>query len=239
MAISPRFKGLIKETGEQIQDISRSTNRGIAKTANKTAAKTAPILALPAPREGLSDAVQKRIASNVARQKPIKSSGVIHAGSKQFDRQMSRYNENPIGRALDMTKRGGFSGVPSAQVAGSFLESGNKEIFNNFANAGGRKTVAGTAVRSAAVGAGIGAVTSAAQGEDVWEGAARGGAIGAIGGATVRGSRMAMGVGKGQGFMDAATGFNNRHRYTDSVKTLMGTALDTRASMQFMNKANR
>ena len=235
MAISPRFKGLIKETGEQIQDISRSTNRGIAKTANKTAAKTAPILALPAPREGLSDAVQKRIASNAARQKPIKSSGAINLNSKDFD----RLHENPLGRALDMTKRGGFSGTPSPQIAGHFFDSGNQEMMKNFANAGGTRTVAGTAVRSAAVGAGIGAVTSAAQGEDAWEGAARGGAIGAIGGATVRGSRMAMGVGKGQGFMDAATGFNNRHRYTDSVKTLMQTALDTRASAIFTNPSNR
>ena len=112
-------------------------------------------------------------------------------------------------------------------------------MMKNFASAGGRRTVAGTAVRSAAIGAGVGAVTNAAQGEDAWEGAARGAAIGAIGGATVRGSRMAMGVGKGQGFMDAATGFNNRNRYTDSVKTLMQTALDTRASAIFTNPSNR
>lgn len=235
MAISPNFKSAIKEAGEQLQDISRSTNRSVAKTASKVVPKAAPILALPAPKAGLSAAQQKRIASNAARQKPIKSSGVINANSKDFD----RLHETALGRALDMTKRGGFSGAPSPQIAGHFFDSGNKEMMKNFASAGGRKTVAGTAVRSAAVGAGIGAVTSAAQGEDVWEGAARGGAIGAIGGATVRGSRMAMGVGKGQGFMDAATGFNNRHRYTDSVKTLMGTALDTRASMQFINKTNR
>lgn len=239
MAISPRMKSLIKETGEQVLDISRSANKSVAKTANKAVAKASPILSLPAPKEGLSAAAQKRIASNAARQKPIKSSGVIKAGSEQFDKQLSRYSKDPIGRAVEMTKRGGFSGTPSPQVAGSFMESGNKEILKNFASAGGRKTVAGTAARSAAVGAGIGAVTSAAQGEDVWEGAARGSAIGAIGGAAVRGSRMAVGAGKGQGFMDAAMGFNNRHRYTDSVKTLMGTALDTRASMQFMNKANR
>lgn len=235
MAISPRFKSAIKEAGEQFQDISRSTNRSVAKTASKAVPKAAPVLALPAPKQGLPDAVQKRIASNAARQKPIKSNGAINLNSKDFD----RLHENPLGRALDMTKRGGFSGTPSPQIAGHFFDSGNQEMMNNFANAGGRRTVAGTAVRSAAVGAGIGAVTSAAQGEDVWEGAARGGAIGAIGGAAVRGSRMAMGVGKGQGFMDAATGFNNRHRYTDSVKTLMGTALDTRASMQFINKTNR
>ena len=235
MAISPQLKSVMKKTGGQLQDISRSTNKSVAKTASKAVPKAAPILALPAPKAGLPDGAKKRIAANAARQKPIKSNGAINLNSKDFD----RLHENPLGRALDMTKRGGFSGTPSPQIASHFFDSGNQEMMKNFANAGGRRTVAGTAVRSAAVGAGIGAVTSAAQGEDAWEGAARGGAIGAIGGATVRGSRMAMGVGKGQGFMDAATGFNNRHRYTDSVKTLMGTALDTRASMQFINKTNR
>ena len=235
MAISPKFKGLIKGLGGELQDISRNTNKAVAKTASKAVPKAAPVLALPAPKAGLLDGQKKRIAANAARQKPIKSNGAINLNSKDFD----RLHENPLGRALDMTKRGGFSGTPSPQIAGHFLDSGNKEMMKNFANAGGRKTIAGTAVRSAAVGAGIGAVTSAAQGEDVWEGAARGGAIGAIGGAAVRGSRMAMGVGKGQGFMDAATGFNNRNRYTDSVKTLMQTALDTRASAIFTNPSNR
>ncbi len=225
MAISPKLKGTIK----------RSTNKSVAKTASKAVPKAAPILALPAPKAGLSAGQKQRIASNTARQKPIKSSGVINLHSKESE----HLSKNPLGRALNTLKTGGFSGAPSPQIAGHFYDSGNKEIMKNFANAGGGRTVAGTAVRSAAIGAGVGAVTSAAQGEDAWEGAARGGAIGAIGGATVRGSRMAMGVGKGQGFMDAATGFNNRNRYTDSVKTLMGTALDTRASMQFMNKANR
>lgn len=172
MAISPRLKGLIKEAGEQVQDISRGVNKNIAKSAS-------------------------------------------------------------------INKLGGFKGVASAEAASIYTENARKEIVQNFSKAGGKNVLGRTAVRSAAVGAGVGAVTSAAQGEDVWEGAARGGAIGAIGGATVRGSRMAMGVGKGQGFMDAAKGFNNRHHYTDSVKTLMQTARDTRASTIFTNPLNR
>lgn len=237
MAISPQLKSVMKKTGGQLQDISRSTNKSVTKTASKAVSKAAPVLALPAPapKAGLSAAQKKRIASNTARQKPIKSSGVINLHSKESE----HLSKNPLGRALNMLERGGIGGTPSPQIAGHFFDSGNQEMMKNFANAGGTRTVAGTAVRSAAVGAGIGAVTSAAQGEDAWEGAARGGAIGAIGGATVRGSRMAMGVGKGQGFMDAATGFNNRHRYTDSVKTLMQTALDTRASAIFTNPSNR
>lgn len=117
------------------------------------------------------------------------------------------------------------------------ITAAHKAVASNFNNAGGWNRVAGTAARSALAGAGIGAVGSLAQGEDPWEGASRGAIVGGIGGASVRGARMAVGAGGKTGFMGAARSMDSRYQYSDSVKTLARTQREnTKVKMHVFGK---
>lgn len=108
----------------------------------------------------------------------------------------------------------------------------------NFDLEGGWKTMAGASGVGAIAGGTAGAGLAAITGEDAWEGAKSGALYGAIGNTAVKGSRMAIGAGKGQKFGEAFNAFNSDTQMTKSVKSLHTLSKDAKLAQKTMYKKN-
>ena len=119
------------------------------------------------------------------------------------------------------------------------LKAAGVEAKDNIFLAGGWSAMAGHAGVGAIGGGLAGAGVNMVRGEDAWEGAKNGAAMGAIGNGAINGSRMAIGASKGQKFGEAFGTFNRQTGMTKSVKSLSTLAKDSQEANRMMRKANK
>lgn len=136
-------------------------------------------------------------------------------------------------RPTDMYDRmghsGGFRGKSAQKAASEYRNLGaiSSTVKDNIGLNGGWKSIAGQAGAGAIAGGAAGAGINTIRGEDAWDGAMRGAAMGAIGNATVKGSKMAMGAGKKEKMANAFNSFNAETGMTKSVKSLYSMRKDS------------